>query len=434
MRSWAVNSSRQLTFLSCMVIVILSHGAVRARAWSLRTALPLRFSGVHTLAATSNDGDSDGDGDGDEKTSATGWTHNLPDESSSFWKKTSDSTNGLGRQRKLPMKRSELSSEPRTGWLHNKKPKEADEDSTTSRLSPAQQLLEQAKMKKVLNHRIVAPPSFHACGDGRQVAVTEHFLSLPIYHARPNSPRLDVYFSIVECVRDNDQMWWQSLVPKTAQERAEMYVEHAGMKTAKDMILYLQGGPGFGAPTPIVDLGMTQEGSWAGKALSQYKRVVLMDQRGTGRSTPITKQALEKRFPDLFLLDSLDDTHSKMIMDFEDSSKTKRALEALTEATEYMAQFRADNIVQDAEAIKDALMLPVDTEVRILSRMHLCHENSIVFLTVTPLFSLEALSVGCSTRTILWRILYDDILVASGAPPENLSLDGWDCPNANPYL
>jgi pimeloyl-ACP methyl ester carboxylesterase len=219
-------------------------------------------------------------------------------------------------------------------------------------------------MKKKLNHRIFAPPSFHACGDGRQVAVTEHFLSLPVYRARPDSPRLDVYFSIVECVRDDDQQWWQSLVSKTPQERAEMYVDHAGMKTAKDMILYLQGGPGFGAPTPIVGLGMTKEASWAGKALSQYKRVVLMDQRGTGRSTPITKQTLEKRFPDLFLLDSLDDTHSKSIEDFDDS---KRAHEALSEATEYMAQFRADNIVQDAEAIKDTLMLSVDTEVRMLS-------------------------------------------------------------------
>lgn len=362
MRSWTVNSFRQSAFLSCMVIVILSQGFVRARAWSLRTPLPLRFSGVRSLAGTSNGGDSD------EKTSATGWNHSLPDESSSFWKKTSDSTNGLGRQRKSPRKQSDYSSEPRTGWLHNKKPKEeAKEDSVTTSLSPAQRLLEQAKMKKRLNHRIVAPPSFHACGDGRQVAVTEHFLSLPVYRARPDSPRLDVYFSIVECVRDDDQKWWQSLVSKTPQERAEMYVEHARMKTAEDMILYLQGGPGFGAPTPMVGLGVTKEGSWAGKALSEYKRVVLMDQRGTGRSTPITKQTLEKRFPDLFLLDSLDDTYSKSIMDFGDSGETKRAYEALSEATEFMAQFRADNIVQDAEAIKDALMLPVDTEVRMLS-------------------------------------------------------------------
>jgi hypothetical protein len=54
-------------------------------------------------------------------------------------------------------------------------------------------------------------------------------------------------------------------------------------------------------------------------------------------------------------------------MDFDDSGETKRAYEALSEATEFMAQFRADNIVQDAEAIKDALMLPLDTEVRMLS-------------------------------------------------------------------
>ena len=33
---------------------------------------------------------------------------------------------------------------------------------------------------------------------------------------------------------------------------------------------------------------------------------------------------------------------------------------SLKEASDYMANFRADNIVRDAEAVKDALLLPVD--------------------------------------------------------------------------
>lgn len=42
---------------------------------------------------------------------------------------------------------------------------------------------------------------------------------------------------------------------------------------------------------------------------------------------------------------------------------TKRVRAAVEEATEFMSQFRADNIVQDAEEIKDALMLPQENEV-----------------------------------------------------------------------
>jgi hypothetical protein len=306
-------------------------------------------------------------------------------------------------------------------------------------VSAAQRLLEQAKMKKELNHRIIAPPAFHTCGDGRQVVVTEHLLSLPIYRIRPDSPRLNVYFSVIECVSDDDQQtrWQSSLIPKSPQERAEIYVRDAAMTTANDMILYLQGGPGFGAPTPIVGLGVTKEGSWAGKALSQYKRVVLMDQRGTGRSTPITKQTLEKLFPDLFLLDSFDDTNSKSIEDFDESDETMRAHDALAEATDYMAQFRADNIVQDAEAIKDALMLPVDTEVRALSSDGLVSVTRIFlcFLTFPFALSLDTpSSLGSGTWTVFWRLLHDDIPVASRSPSENLSFDGWYCANANARL
>ena len=133
------------------------------------------------------------------------------------------------------------------------------------------------------------------------------------------------------------------------------------MTTANDMMLYLQGGPGFGCATPTVGLSMTKSGSWAGAALGHYKRIVLMDQRATGRSTPVTKQTLTRQFPDLFLLDGRENHEdtTKMVRDFDESNDaTQRASEALSQATEYMAQLRADNIVKDAEAIKDALLLP----------------------------------------------------------------------------
>ncbi len=45
-----------------------------------------------------------------------------------------------------------------------------------------------------------------------------------------------------------------------------------------------KGGPGFGAPVPVNGIGLSDQSSWLGAALSKgYKRIVLMDQRGTGR-------------------------------------------------------------------------------------------------------------------------------------------------------
>lgn len=347
-----------------MLIVSWRGFVVRARAWSLTSPSSLFVRRFSSAALAATDGDDD-----EEKIPKTGWVHNQPQDSSNFWKKSSGSVNGLGSKRggaRQPRSSNEdTTDEPRTGWLHNtkapKQQEEIQEEDSTASISPAQRLLQAAKMKQELNHRIVSSPAFHACGDGRQVVVTEHYISLPIYRFQEESPRMDVYFSITECV-DKNEHFYKSLTNMSPQLRAEAYVHQAAMTSADDMILYLQGGPGFGCASPNVGLSMTKSGSWAGVALGHYKRIVLMDQRGTGRSNPVTKQTLEKLFPDLFLLDGLDDTNFKMVRDFEESDNSKRAREALSQATDYMAQLRADNIVKDAEAIKDALMLPIDND------------------------------------------------------------------------
>ena len=54
-------------------------------------------------------------------------------------------------------------------------------------------------------------------------------------------------------------------------------------------LLYLQGGPGFPAPRP-----MSAEAGLIGEALKSY-RVILMDQRGTGRSTRIDSVTAESQ-------------------------------------------------------------------------------------------------------------------------------------------
>ncbi|CCO47495.1 Proline iminopeptidase [Vibrio nigripulchritudo SOn1] len=81
-------------------------------------------------------------------------------------------------------------------------------------------------------------------------------------------------------------------------------------------LVYFQGGPGF--PSPRVD----GASGWVKRALKQF-RILLLDQRGTGNSSVITFQTLQGKTPQ--------------------------------EQTEYLSHFRADNIVRDAEAIREKL-------------------------------------------------------------------------------
>ena len=82
-------------------------------------------------------------------------------------------------------------------------------------------------------------------------------------------------------------------------------------------LLFLQGGPGFGAQRP------QGRESWLDRALNDY-RVLLLDQRGTGRSTPATRQTLA-------------------------------GLGSARAQADYLTRFRADSIVLDAELIRREL-------------------------------------------------------------------------------
>ncbi|KAL3945135.1 MAG: hypothetical protein SGBAC_000803 [Bacillariaceae sp.] len=345
----------------------------------------------HLSFALANRGGAGGAGEGESRlyatppndepenqTPATGWNHKPPKEDSKFW---NDNQNINGDSSSPPQ---EPKKKVRTGWLHNtespnKTTKKSDPTAAAGKgtggsTNKAQERLQQAMRLQEQNHRIVAPPTFHACGDGRQVVVTEHRISVPIYRGEEErSPRMDVAFTVVEKVQDLDsQSWFRSLQSSSDWnpfQRASQYVQKASLKDAKDMCLYLQGGPGFGSPPPITGLAFSDGSSWGAKALGTYKRIVLMDQRGTGRSTPITKQTLQQRFPDLFLFDTDNDIdtddHTTKKGDLESQfvqrpKDHQKFLAGLEQTTRYMAQFRADNIVKDAEAIKEALLVPLE--------------------------------------------------------------------------
>ncbi|MEZ9822263.1 alpha/beta fold hydrolase [Shewanella sp. 10N.286.45.A1] len=82
-------------------------------------------------------------------------------------------------------------------------------------------------------------------------------------------------------------------------------------------IVFFQGGPGFGAVRPAAT------GGWIKRALQEF-RVLLLDQRGTGLSTPVSSASLSH-------LNS-------------------------AQQSQYLSHFRADNIIRDAESIRQQLV------------------------------------------------------------------------------
>ncbi|MFD6415758.1 alpha/beta fold hydrolase [Streptomyces sp. NPDC060194] len=130
-------------------------------------------------------------------------------------------------------------------------------------------------------------PSYRQPG----VVLTDHHLQVPLDHAQPDGEQIAVYAREVVATRQ------------------------AGAPLP--WLVYLQGGPGFGANR------FTGTPGWLGRALKEF-RVLLLDQRGTGRSTPATRQTLPLRG------------------------------DAKAQA-DYLAHFRADAIVQDCELVRKRL-------------------------------------------------------------------------------
>jgi pimeloyl-ACP methyl ester carboxylesterase len=101
-------------------------------------------------------------------------------------------------------------------------------------------------------------------------------------------------------------------------EQIELFAREvvATGKAAGDLpwLVFLQGGPGFGSPRPVGRDG------WLDRALNDY-RVLLLDQRGTGRSSPANRRTLAR-------------------------------LGSAQAQADYLALFRADAIVADAELIR----------------------------------------------------------------------------------
>jgi pimeloyl-ACP methyl ester carboxylesterase len=119
-----------------------------------------------------------------------------------------------------------------------------------------------------------------------------HRFELPVDYAKPSGEKISVF--------------------------AREVIAPEKVDTPQPYLVFFQGGPGSGSPRPGSNSG------WIKRALQDF-RVLLLDQRGTGLSTPITAQTMQR-------------------------------LASPQAQADYIQHFRADNIVRDAEAIRKSLI------------------------------------------------------------------------------
>ncbi len=124
----------------------------------------------------------------------------------------------------------------------------------------------------------------------RDLLLTDHVVHAPLDHARPEDGRTIEVFAreVVAADRAGEDLPW---------------------------LLFLQGGPGGKSPRP----GSGAGDAWVWHAARTH-RVLLLDQRGTGRSTPVTAQTVAGRGD--------------------------------ADLAAYLRLFRADSIVADAEVLR----------------------------------------------------------------------------------
>jgi pimeloyl-ACP methyl ester carboxylesterase len=131
----------------------------------------------------------------------------------------------------------------------------------------------------------VRSTTYHVPG----LVLTEHELDVPLDHRRPDGERINVFAREVADPEGRD----------------------------RPFLVFLQGGPGNEAPRPT---RLPTSPPWLDRALRDY-RVLMVDQRGTGRSTPVG------------VLPGL----------------------SAQEQADHLAHFRADAIVADCELLRGAL-------------------------------------------------------------------------------
>ena len=182
--------------------------------------------------------------------------------------------------------------------------------------------------------------------------LTDRVFGVPLDHTRPDGEQIEVFAREVVAVdkADTDLPW----------------------------LLFLQGGPGSGGPRPA------GREAWLDRALNDY-RVLLLDQRGTGRSSPANRQTLAR---------------------FDPKAQA-----------DYLTHFRADSIVLDAELIRRELTGDVPWSVLGQSFGGMC---TVTYLSFAPHGIREAFITGglpglAVTADDVYRHTYRTVIAKNAA-------------------
>ncbi len=184
------------------------------------------------------------------------------------------------------------------------------------------------------------PAIAHRVGDTFSVkgaTLVDHHFELPLDHFRSTAS-------------DDDEGGARFPADATIRVFARECVAPSKFADRADLptVVFFQGGPGFEAPRPAESSG------WLAKALETGHRVVLLDQRGTGRSSAFA------RFEDAARRARIAAYHGGGGALKEASTEPSTELGSDSDATaalvvSYVAHHRADAIVADAEAIRRTL-------------------------------------------------------------------------------
>ena len=120
------------------------------------------------------------------------------------------------------------------------------------------------------------------------MVITDHNIEVPLNYDKPEDRKINIF------------------IRKVSRQES--------LQKSLPYLIFFQGGPGYESPRPISDSG------WIKRATEDYN-VLLIDQRGTGLSSPICSDSI-KNMEDNYL-------------------------------AEYLSFFRADNIIRDAEYIRE---------------------------------------------------------------------------------
>lgn len=135
-------------------------------------------------------------------------------------------------------------------------------------------------------------------------------LNSPVITAEYTIPGMHIRDHVITVPLD-----WNEPDGRTIEVFAREIVDPMKKSDPLPLLAFLQGGPGGKSPRPL------NRDGFLGAALQRY-RVILMDQRGTGRSTRV-------------------------------QAKTMQHFAAPADAAQFLLHFRADSIVRDLEALRE---------------------------------------------------------------------------------